>query len=177
MNDNHSHLWPHGHPHSEIEKRVDLAHQRSIGSPLNSELRLTLLIKHNAWLLGDLLSRTVEPFGISGIAYIAMMSLQSTPDNLANPSALCSATGETRSNMTRITDELVAKGLIKRVANEEDRRRVDLSLTEEGVQLLRQVVPALREKIDAVFAVFSEETKAVFEAELVKLKQVLEAQY
>jgi DNA-binding MarR family transcriptional regulator len=177
MNDKHSHLWPQRHPHSEIEKRVDMAHQRAIGSPLNSELRLTLLVKHNAWLLSDLLSRTVEPFGISGVAYIAMMTLQSTPENLANPSELCSATGVTRSNMTRITDELAAKGLIKRVANEEDRRRVDLSLTEEGMQLLRQVVPVLRKKTQAVFSVFNDETKTAFEAELIKLKQVLESQY
>ncbi len=167
----------HRHTHSEIEKRVDLAHQRSVGAPLNSEVRLTLLVKHNAELLSDLLNRTVEPFGISGVAYIAMMTLQSTPENLANPSELCTASGETRSNMTRITDELVAKGLIRRVANEEDRRRVDLSLTEEGMQLLRQVVPVLRKKTQAVFSVFNDETKTAFEAELIKLKQVLEASY
>jgi MarR family transcriptional repressor of emrRAB len=162
------------HPHSEIEKRVDLAHQRSTGFPLGSDVRLTLLVKHNAGLLSDLLSRTVEPFGITGVGYIALMTLQSTADNLANPSELCIATSETRSNMTRITDELVAKGLIKRVANEEDRRRVDLSLTEDGVQLLRKVVPLLREKMRLVFSVFSDESKAAFEAELIRLKQVLE---
>ena len=165
------------HPHSEIEKRVDLAHQRSVGAPLSGEVRLTLLIKHNAELLTELLDRTVQPFGISGVGYVAMMTLQSTPENLANPSELCIATGETRSNMTRITDELVTKGLIKRVANEEDRRRVDLSLTEQGMQLLREVVPKLRAKTQTVYSIFSDETKAAFEGELVKLKQVLEAQF
>lgn len=165
------------HQHSEIEKRVDLAHVRSVGAPLSSDVRMTLLIKHNAWLLNDLLNRTVEPYGISAVAYVAMMTLQSTQDNLANPSELCVATSETRSNMTRITDELVAKGLIKRVANEEDRRRVDLSLTEEGMQLLRTVVPVIRAKTQAVFSVFSEETKVAFEAELILLKQTLEAGY
>jgi len=165
------------HSHSEIEKRVDLAHQRSVGAPLNSEVRLTLLIKHNAELLMDMLDHTVEPYGISGVGYIAMMTLQSTPENLANPSDLCVATGETRSNMTRITDELVAKGLIRRVANEQDRRRVDLSLSEEGMQLLRKVVPVLRERSQMVYSVFSTETKAAFEGELIKLKQVLESLY
>jgi len=176
MNDKQPHSWPRRHRHSEIEQRVDLAHQRSIGSPINSELRVTLLIKHNAWLMADSLNRTVEPFGISGVAYVAMMTLQSTAENLANPSDLCFITGETRSNMTRITDELVAKGLIKRVANEEDRRRVDLSLTEEGMQLLREVVPKVRQRIDAAFAAFDDETKVAFENALIKLKQALEAQ-
>ena len=173
MNDKYTH--PHRHPHSEIEKRVELAHQRSVGAPLSREVRMTLLVKHNAWLLSDLLNRTVEPFGISGVAYVALMTLQSTPENLANPSELCTATGETRSNMTRITDELVAKGLIKRVANEADRRRIDLSLSEQGMQLLRQVVPVLREEMQAVFAGFNDDTKTAFESELLKLKQVLES--
>lgn len=175
MNDKHP--YPHRHAHSEIEKRVDMAHRRSIGSPLNPEVRLTLLVKHNAWLLSDLLDRTVEPYGISGVAYVAMMTLQSTADNMANPSDLCVATGETRTNMTRITDDLVAKGLIKRLMNEKDRRRVDLSLTEEGMQLLRKVVPIIREKTEVAFSVFSDEAKAAFEADLIRLKQVLESQY
>lgn len=161
--------------HSEIEKHVDLAHQRAAGAPLSAEVRMSILIKHNASLLHDLLNRTVEPYGISSVAYIAMMTLQSMSGNLANPSELCTATRETRSNMTRITDELVDKGLIKRVPNEEDRRRVDLSLTEAGMQLLRTVVPVIREKMQTVFSAFTDESKAAFELELIRLKQVLES--
>jgi MarR family transcriptional repressor of emrRAB len=163
--------------HGEIEKRVDLAHQRVAGVPLSPEVRMALLIKHNTWLLQDLLNRTVEPYGISAVGYVAMMTLQSTAGNLANPSELCIATRETRSNMTRITDELADKGLIKRVPNEEDRRRVDLSLTSAGIELLKIVVPVIRAKTQAAFSVFSEETRAAFEAELIQLRQVLESQY
>jgi len=161
-------------PHSEIEKHVDLAHQRAAGVPLSAEVRISVLIKHNASLLHDVLNRTVEPYGISAVAYMAMMTLQSMSENLANPSELCIATSETRSNMTRITDELVDKGLIKRVPNEEDRRRVDLSLTDAGMQLLRTIVPIIRGKMQTVFSVFTDESKAAFELELIKLKQVLE---
>jgi MarR family transcriptional repressor of emrRAB len=161
-------------PHSEIEKHADLAHQRAAGVPLSAEVRMSILIKHNAWLLHDLLNRTVEPHGISAVAYMTMMTLQSMPGHLANPSELCVATKETRSNMTRITDELVDKGLIRRVPNEEDRRRVDLSLTEAGMQLLRTVVPIIREKMQTVFSAFTDESKAALELELIKLKQVLE---
>ena len=161
--------------HSEIEKHVDLAHQRAAGVPLSAEVRMSVLIKHNAALLHDLLNRTVEPYGISAVGYVAMMTLQSMPGTLANPSDLCLATSETRSNMTRITDELVDKGLIKRVPNEEDRRRVDLSLTDAGLQLLRTVVPIIRDKMQTVFSGFTDESKAAFELELIKLKQVLES--
>jgi MarR family transcriptional repressor of emrRAB len=160
--------------HTEIEEQVERAHQRAVGEPLG-DVRLALLIKYNARLLSDLLNKVLEPYGINSVAYIAMMTLRSTPDNLANPSDICVATGETRSNMTRITDELVAKGLIKRIANIDDRRRVDLSLTDAGIELLKVVVPLIRNGNATIFNVFPAEEKSTFETDLLKLKQALEA--
>jgi MarR family transcriptional repressor of emrRAB len=159
--------------HTELEERVERAHRRAAGQPLG-DVRLSLLIKQNARLLSDLMNKVLEPYGISSVAYIAMMTLHSTSDNLANPSDICVATGETRSNMTRITDELVAKGLIKRITNIEDRRRVDLSLTDTGIELLKVVVPVIRKANATVFSVFESEQKGMFEADLLKLMQVLE---
>jgi MarR family transcriptional repressor of emrRAB len=160
--------------HTEIQQQVERAHQRAAGEPIG-DVKLSLLIKYNARLLSDLLNKLLEPYGISSVAYIAMMTLHSTPDNLANPSDICVATGETRSNMTRITDELVAKGLIKRITNIEDRRRVDLSLTDAGIELLKVVVPVIRKGNATVFSAFAPEQKTEFEADLLRLKQVLES--
>ncbi|MDR3479665.1 MAG: MarR family winged helix-turn-helix transcriptional regulator [Burkholderiaceae bacterium] len=160
--------------HSEKEQHVERAHQRAVGEPLG-DVRLSILIKHNAGLLSDLMNKALEPYGISSVGYIAMMALYGTPDNLANPSDICQASSETRSNMTRIVDELVEKGLIKRVPNQDDRRRVDLSLTPAGDDLLRVVVPIIRKSNEAVFSVFSSETKAIFEADMLRLKNALES--
>ena len=159
--------------HSETEKRVEAAHPRAVGEPLG-DVRLALLLKYNARVLSDLMDKALEPFGLSGVAYIAMMALRSTPENSCNPSDICVVTGETRSNMTRITDELVKKGLIKRVASEEDRRRIDLSLTEAGIELLRTVVPLVREGNSKIFSVFDDEAKAGFEMQMIKLKNAIE---
>ncbi len=159
--------------HTEAEKRVEAAHQRAVGEPLG-DVKLALLLKYNARMLSDLLDMALEPYGISGVAYVAMMTLFSTPENCCNPSDICMATGEGRSNMTRITDELVKKGLIKRVASEEDRRRIDLSLTEAGIELLRVVVPEVRERNKTIFSALTPEAKLSFEAELIKVKNALE---
>jgi MarR family transcriptional repressor of emrRAB len=159
--------------HTETEKRVERAHQRAAGVPLG-DIKLAILIKHNAWLLSAMLDKALESHDINSVAYIAMMTLYSTPNNLANPSEICDATGETRSNMTRITDELVKKGLLKRITNEEDRRRVDLSLSDAGIELLRTVVPLVRECNASVFSVFNPQEKAVVEADMLKLKNALE---
>jgi MarR family transcriptional repressor of emrRAB len=159
--------------HTETEKRVEAAHQRAVGEPLG-DIKLALLVKYNARLLSDVMDKALEPYGISGVAYVVMMTMFSTTDDCCNPSDICIATGEGRSNMTRITDELVKKGLIKRVASEEDRRRIDLSLTEAGIELLRVVVPEVRERNKTIFSALSPEAKVVLEAEMITLKNALE---
>ena len=91
------------------------AHQRAGGTALG-DVELNVLIRSNSSMLTDLASAYLAPFGLSTVAYISMMVLYGMPEQHANPSALCTATGETRGNMTRICDELVAKGLIHRAA-------------------------------------------------------------
>jgi len=158
----------------QTEAIVARAHQRASGLPLG-DIRINLLLKHNAWLLTELLNRTLEPYGLTSVGYVAMIVVYSTPDNLANPSDLCVSTRETRSNMTRICDELVEKGLMKRSASAEDRRRIDLSLTEAGLDFLNMVMPLIRQRCAAIFNVLSDEEKMAFEATLMKLKQALES--
>jgi MarR family transcriptional repressor of emrRAB len=160
--------------YSELETRVARAYERTTGAPLG-DVRLALLVKNNASLLVHLMDKTLEPHGIGSAEYIVLMALRSKADNLANPSDLCLGIGETRSNMTRITDELVAKNLIRRVTNPNDRRRVDLSLTDAGIELLRKAVPELRRRTESVLSVFSSEAKLAFEADLLKLRRALQA--
>jgi MarR family transcriptional regulator, negative regulator of the multidrug operon emrRAB len=158
---------------SETEAIVTRAHQRAAGGPLG-DVKIGILIRQSHSLLMDTLNRYLAPFGLSTGSYFAMNMLYGKAENLANPSELCLITGETRANMTRICDELVEKNLMHRVTNLEDRRRVDLSLTDAGVALLKRVVPALREKNQTMLSVFDEEEKAMLVTLLSRLNQRLE---
>jgi len=146
---------------SETEAIVARAHQRAAGVALG-DVRIGILIRQSHSLIMDELSRKLVPYGLSNVAYFA------------NPSELCVITGETRANMTRICDELVDKGLMRRVTNQEDRRRVDLSLTDEGVALLKTAVPELRKKTHVMMSIFSEAEKATLVDLLTRLNQKLE---
>ena len=75
-------------------------------------------------MMNERASRPLDPHGLTAVVYITTMSLFSRPENLANPSELSDTTGETRGNMARICDELVDKGLIRRVPT----RRIAFSL-------------------------------------------------
>lgn len=50
------------------------------------------------------------------------------------------------SNTTRLVEKLRLKGLINRIQNEDNRRKVDISITDEGLQLLDEI-----EKVQSSF--------------------------
>jgi MarR family transcriptional repressor of emrRAB len=174
FNMNKKALSDKGLSRSETVSMAERAHQRIAGAGLG-DIHLNILIRQSYLLTVEHLNRILLPFGLSHVGYFAMMMLSATPNNLANPSDLCGLTGETRANMTRICDELVAKGWLHRVASTEDRRRVDLSLTDAGVELLHEVVPVLRGRVKTILSDFDETEKAMLERLLTKLNNAIEA--
>ncbi len=126
---------------------AEVAHQRATGGGMG-DVAIYIQMRSCNVMMNERLSRLVAPHGLTAVGYITMMALYSRPENLANPSELCDYTGETRGNMTRICDELFDNGWMRRVANVEDRRRVDLSLTKSGMELLDRIAPQLRQSAE-----------------------------
>jgi DNA-binding MarR family transcriptional regulator len=151
----------------------ELAHQRASGDGMGDVAIYIQMRTCNA-MMQERLARLLEPHEISNVGYYTMMALYGRTENLVNPSELCDITGETRGNMTRICDELVDKGWMLRVPNPEDRRRVDLSLTDTGIALLQRLAPQLRKHADAFYAqVFTKTEKATLQALLTRFAQGL----
>ena len=84
-------------------------------------------------------------------------------------SDLCRVLGYDSGAMTRLLDRIEKKGLIRRVANPDDRRSFLVELTEESAAL----VPKARRKVQAVFAMllqgFSDREAAALKASLEKI--------
>jgi MarR family transcriptional repressor of emrRAB len=113
--------------YSELRERVERSHQMVVGQTQGlGTIKINLLVKYNAGLMQELLNKELEDFGLSASAYIAMTMINGSTDHTANPSDLSLCTGETRANMTRICDDLVAQGLLQRVTSPVDRRRIDM---------------------------------------------------
>lgn len=64
--------------------------------------------------------------------------------------------------VTRLLDRLENKGLIRRVRSEEDRRVINLELTNEGQQVSAEVPKVLSELANQVLAGFSDEEFIIF---------------
>lgn len=60
-------------------------------------------------------------------------------------------------NMTLVIDNLVKRGLVTRERREDDRRCVDINLTEEGLSLLASILPAHVEGVVDAFSSLSAE--------------------
>jgi MarR family transcriptional repressor of emrRAB len=97
------------------------------------------------------------------------MILYSRPDGSSNPGELCEFTSQGATNMTRIANALVKRGLITRQNSKDDRRRVTIRITTAGRQFVRKMLPPMFPQLKEVFVGFSDTEKRSFSRLLRKL--------
>jgi len=78
---------------------------------------------------------------MSAAQWIIVANLAAGPGEPKSAADLCKVISYDAGAMTRMLDRLEAKGLIRRTRNSQDRRLVNLELTEEG----RAAYPRMRE--------------------------------
>ncbi|HEX4482119.1 MAG TPA: MarR family transcriptional regulator [Rudaea sp.] len=157
-----------------IESQIDRVKARLRSAPVQ-DIVLVRLIKALSGQLGYHLGRKVRPHGISEVGFRTLTMLYAQLDTGINPSDLSDASGETRTNMTRICDELVRKGLVRRRASTEDRRRIVLELTKKGVDLIEKLLPQVWGGVSEMTAAISKPEKDTLERLLKKLLFAFEA--
>jgi MarR family transcriptional regulator, negative regulator of the multidrug operon emrRAB len=99
------------------------------------------LVKHIYKLLHDEANAVLRPYGINHPEYNLMMMLYGAAGGTMSPSELADAAGEKSANITRLTNELSDKGLIARSASADDRRKIELSLTAQGLAMIDRFLP------------------------------------
>lgn len=97
-------------------------------------------------LLGSVFSmfisdKILKAQGINETLFMALITLESQENHSIQPSELSCALGSSRTNATRIADELEKRGWIERRESDNDRRCLHLQLTEKGHEFLREVLP------------------------------------
>ncbi|WP_169741316.1 MarR family transcriptional regulator [Andreprevotia chitinilytica] len=152
-----------------VEEKINRVCGRMPGSNKQNVL-LVHLVKHVYAGLHSRMNEALREYELNSVSFQALMMLFGDPERSLNPSELAEATGESRANVTRICDELVAKGLLERTPNQDDRRRVDLRLAKAGEDEVYQLLPLLRQRCHVVFDVLDQDEKNVLES---LLKRVL----
>jgi len=147
---------------------MELDAMRSSGAAIH------VLVRACNAMMNRRLDRVLQPHALSAAGYLTMIALRDRENNLASPSELSDDTGESRAHMTRICDDLVRHGWIRREWNPADRRRVDLSLTTDGQRLLDRLEATHRDQVQGVHErVLDRPDRALLQDLLTRLSQEL----
>lgn len=113
------------------------------------------------------IDRALQPLDITTAQFVVYNSIARGKGSTIGE--LCRVIGYDSGAMTRLLDRMEKKGLIRRVANPDDRRSFLVELTEESEAL----VPKARRKVQTVFATllqgFSAREAAALKASLEKI--------
>jgi MarR family transcriptional repressor of emrRAB len=139
-----------------------------------SGILLCRLLLHIGREMAARFEQQLKPFGLAEAEFRVLTTLFSQPDGVAHPSDLCARASQSPANMSRISDALVSRGLITRVASVHDRRRMVLRITAEGEELVRQLLPILHVPLRRMLKVFSESEQRQLAAQLKRLGSELE---
>ena len=111
----------------------------------NEYHKLAVNLQFTANWLSAVHAKVLRPFGISAQQFNVLRILKG---QFPNPSSLILIRErmlDKESNASRLIDKLVSTGLTKRIQCPNDRRQVEITITEKGVELLNQINPKVEE--------------------------------
>jgi len=156
-----------------IEQMLNFRANRHNDFPLQ-EVMLTRLCMHMQSKLLENRNKMLKAQGINETLFMALITLDAQVDHSIQPSELSSALGSSRTNATRIADELEKRGWIERRESDNDRRCLHLHLTEKGHDFLRQLLPPQHQSLQLLWSSLDEGEKSQLENIMRKLLNKLD---
>lgn len=89
--------------------------------------------------MNEVYSVHLKQYALSIQQYQVLRSLRNLNGEPANLQTLQELMVSKNSNTTRLVEKLRLKGLITRIQNEENRRKVEIRITKAGLQLLSEI--------------------------------------
>ncbi|CAK9884046.1 MAG: Transcriptional repressor MprA [Candidatus Erwinia impunctatus] len=153
---------------SPIEQMLHIRARQQSDFPIQ-EILLTRLCMHMQSKLLENRNNMLKAQGVNDTLFMALITLDSRENHSLQPSELSSALGSSRTNATRIADELEKRGWIERRESNNDRRCLHLHLTEEGETFLKQLLPPQHECLKLLWSVLNGSEKDQLEHIIRKL--------
>lgn len=111
----------------------------------------------------------LRPYKLNDSEFRTLVMLFSRPDGTSTPGELCVFTSQGPTNMTRIANALVKRGLITRGPSAEDRRQVVMQITAAGRRFVHKMLPGMLPRLQLIFAGFTQTDRRSFGRLLRKL--------
>lgn len=135
----------------------------------DSQFILLRLFHHIHPRIINELNQALLPFHIQHHEWTALLMAYAAPDYQILPSTLSSLLDLTRTSLTRLSDDLVGKGLLRRHENRQDRRQIVLQLTDAGVKCIQAAAPICAAARRQMLSPFSAAERKQFEQFLRRL--------
>ncbi|WP_329740456.1 MarR family transcriptional regulator [Dyella sp. A6] len=123
------------------------------------DVKLSRLLMMVGASMQDGLEEKLQPHKLNHSEFLTLVVLHTHPEGQLTPGELCDMASQGATNMTRIGNTLVKRGLISRGSSAEDRRRVLFRITPAGRRFVQQILPPMFPHVDAMFAGFSDSDK------------------
>ncbi|NDI98985.1 MarR family transcriptional regulator [Flavobacterium sp. LaA7.5] len=136
-------------------------------APLPIGKRTMLNIMYTQNIIGENFNEILKPFDISPEQFNVLRILRGQKGKPANMFVIQERMIAPTSNTTRLVDKLLNKGLVTRKVCSENRRKMDITITEKGLELLKALDPKVEEHEKGY-------SKNLSHEELEKLNQLLE---
>lgn len=105
--------------------------------------------------------KLLKPYGLTTAQYNVLRILRGQFPEVCTVNLIIERMLDRMSNVSRIVDKLVSKGLVFRQPNIEDRRAVDVSITSSGLDILKALDHTLSQLFQSINAFDEDECKQV----------------
>lgn len=117
---------------------------------------LNIMVTQN--VIYEKFNEVLKPYDLSGEQYNVLRILRGQKGNPANMCVIQERMIAKNSNTTRLIDKLLLKDLVTREVCPENRRKIEVLITEKGLQLLQELDPKVLEN-EKIFASNLSETE------------------
>ena len=123
----------------------------------------------NSWIK-DVLLTSLKPYDLSIEQFNVLRILRGQDGKAINLQDIQERMVNKMSNTTRLVDKLIVKNLATRRICKDNRRKVEIAITTQGLELLKSIDPIIDQKEDDLTNKLNEKELEILNTLLLKLK-------
>tara|TARA_R110002124_G_scaffold287349_1_gene473571 strand:- start:21393 stop:21854 length:462 start_codon:yes stop_codon:yes gene_type:complete len=113
-------------------------------------------IMYTSRTIEEAIMTTLKPYGLTMPQYNVMRILRGQNGNPANLSTVQERMIDKSSNTTRLVDKLIKKGWVARRICKANRRKVEIFITDQGLEVLKELDPIIEQNNENILKNLSE---------------------
>ncbi len=152
---------------NKVSEIMDIENEIKSTKPLSIAKKVILNVTFTRNVVADKFLEILKPYDLSGEQYNVLRILRGQKGKTANMCIIQERMISKNSNTTRLIDKLLIKHLVTRKECLENRRKIEVLITQKGLEILKELDPKVIEH-ELIFA------NNLNEFELNQLNQLLE---